>query len=129
MDYTIQNLEKHEDHRGWLTELLRTDEIGEFNQVYCATIEPGEKRGGHYHKNRKEWFTIVRGDGVFKLWNKELAKLKEVICIPVSGKDLTRIHIPVDMFHEIENTGDSELIFVSAISDLYDKDNSDTYYG
>jgi len=124
MNYKIKTLEKKTDDRGTLIEVLRSDEVGEFNQIYSATIKPGKTRGQHYHKGRKEWFCVLKGEGVYRIkdiktGNTEYVKIKE--------GDYKQIELEPMLWHSIENTGKEDLIFVSAISDLYDKKNPDTF--
>jgi len=47
MNVEIRSLEKHEDERGLLLEILKGDEINEsIQQIYFSTSEPGAVRGG-----------------------------------------------------------------------------------
>jgi UDP-2-acetamido-2,6-beta-L-arabino-hexul-4-ose reductase len=124
MKYKIRELKKNIDDRGTLVEVLRSDEVGEFNQIYSATIKPGKMRGGHYHKDRKEWFCILTGEGIYKIKDIDTG---EEIEIPIREGEFKQIELEPGLYHEIYNTGEKDLIFVSAISDLYDKNNSDTY--
>ena len=126
MNYKIRRLKPNTDNRGTLVELLRSDEVGAFNQIYCATIKPGCSRGGHYHKERKEWFCIIQGEGIYKIRD---IKTGQEVQLPIGANDYIQIELSPGNWHEIRNSGDSDLIFVSAISDLYDKMNSDTYKG
>lgn len=124
MRYKIRELKKNIDDRGILLELLRSDEVGQFNQIYTANIKPGKERGGHYHKVRKEWFCVIKGEGRYELHDL-LTGGKDSISIKES--DFKQIELPPMIYHKVINTGDQDLIFVSAISDLYNKDNPDTY--
>lgn len=124
MNYKIRELKKNTDERGTLIEVLRSDEVGEFNQVYSATIEPGKMRGGHYHKQRKEWFCVLKGNGIYIVKDIQTG---EQIDIPINEGEYKQIELSPGLYHEIHNTGNTEMIFVSAISDLYYKDNSDTF--
>ena len=124
MNYKLRKLKKNTDERGTLIEVLRSDEVGQFNQVYSATIRPGYTRGGHYHKKRKEWFCILKGEGEYTIRDIKTGESK---VIPIKENDYTQIELSSGLWHEIKNTGKEDLIFVSAISDLYDKNNPDTY--
>lgn len=124
MNYKIKNLEKHTDDRGTLIELLRSDQVGTFNQIYTATIKPGYSRGSHYHKERKEWFCVISGEGIYRIQDVETLDIEEII---IKEGDFKQIELKPGLWHQITNTGEKDLIFVSAISDLYDKDNPDTF--
>ncbi len=58
-------MKKHVDERGFFQELLRED-LGDFKdfnvkQISWFSIEPGEERGGHYHKKQTEKFVVLEG--------------------------------------------------------------------
>ena len=124
MNYKVKNLFKATDDRGTLIELLRSDESGTFNQIYTANIKPGCFRGGHYHKERKEWFCVIQGQGTYKIRDIKTGEEKK---IDVCGEDFIQIELPPYNWHQITNTGKKDLIFVSAISDCYSKNNPDTF--
>ncbi len=125
--YQVKNLEKHADKRGWLVEMLKTDEIDagqSIKQIYAATIEPGCFRGGHYHKKRIEWFFIIGDNAEIIL---EDIKTKEKIIIPVSSKRLQRITIYPEIAHVVINRGTEVVILLSAQNNIYDPRNADTH--
>jgi len=124
MNYKIKELKQNTDERGTLIEVLRSDEVGTFNQVYSATIKPGCVRGGHYHKERKEWFCVLKGSGVYHI--RDLIT-DDIADIYIREGEYKQIELKPGIYHEIRNTGDTEMVFVSVISDLYDKNNSDTF--
>lgn len=124
MNYKIRELEKHIDERGTLVEVLRSDEVGQFNQIYTATIKPGYTRGGHYHKERREWFCVISGEGIYRIKDVETDDEEEIF---IKEGEYKQIELRPGLYHEIKNIGEKDLIFVSAISDLYDKNNSDTF--
>lgn len=124
MNYRIRKLQKKIDKRGTLIEVLRSDKVGEFNQIYSATIKPGHSRGKHYHKKRKEWFCVLKGEGIYTIKN---IKGDECEIIDFKDGEYWQIELGPKLWHEIRNTGDEDLIFVSAISDLYNPNEPDTY--
>ena len=64
--YSIVDLELHSDYRGDLYEVMRfiTQDIPSQGQIYVYTVNPGERRGDHYHIDKKEWFICVIGSKV-----------------------------------------------------------------
>lgn len=62
-------LEKHIDERGSLFEILRFKdlEIPGDGQLYTFTINPGKRRGDHYHIKKREWFSCVSGRAIVLL--------------------------------------------------------------
>lgn len=124
----IRKIEKHSDKRGWLAEVLREDMVGKFKQVYVFTMLPNidEVRGGHYHKNRTEWFCCIKGKVKVTLHYIDEDDERDYI---LSGQadDLQSIEIPPMTWHEVKNVGSRTAIVISGISDLYDKEEPDTY--
>jgi len=61
--YALEALTVHRDPRGALFEALRfsSQDIQLGGQIYVYTVEPGARRGDHFHENKCEWFTCVAG--------------------------------------------------------------------
>lgn len=114
----ILKIKKNKDERGWLAETFRADRIGDFKQVYVATIAPQETRANHYHKKKLEWLCVIKGKAAIKLANKTFK---------VSDKDLKLIRISPLTLHKITNIGKEDLYVIVASSKLYNKKNPDTY--
>jgi len=69
-------LRKHNDQRGWLSELFRQDDMpAEFHPVmgYISLSEPGIVRGPHEHAEQADFFCFL-GPGNFKvyLWDNRV---------------------------------------------------------
>ena len=64
----MQRLEQYIDDRGWLVEFVNASSIGTIAQVKVINFKkPHVKRGGHYHKLRKEWIVCFFGKCEVKL--------------------------------------------------------------
>src|SRR6266436_6337135 len=61
--FEIRDLVLRRDERGFLFEVLRfvDDGVPAEGQVYVFSVEPGRRRGDHYHLHKQEWFTCVQG--------------------------------------------------------------------
>jgi dTDP-4-dehydrorhamnose 3,5-epimerase-like enzyme len=60
----IKELSLFRDERGWLAEILASDDNSEkIKQIHFALSKPGAVRGNHYHKNRTEWLCVTSGAG------------------------------------------------------------------
>src|SRR3972149_2828943 len=59
----IKQLTRHADERGYLMELLRSDDptFTKFGQCYVALNYPGVVRAWHYHKKQDDYFAVVKG--------------------------------------------------------------------
>ncbi|HXG36582.1 MAG TPA: dTDP-4-dehydrorhamnose 3,5-epimerase family protein, partial [Dehalococcoidia bacterium] len=59
----IKKLVRHADERGFLMELLRSDDafFSKFGQTYVSMNYPGVVRAWHYHKKQDDYFVCVKG--------------------------------------------------------------------
>ena len=67
---TIKDLDLYADERGWLTELVRSDELpGGFEPAmsYLSMTIAGTVRGPHEHKYQTDYFCFV-GPSDFKVY-------------------------------------------------------------
>lgn len=60
--FSIKKVKTFDDKRGSLFEALRfkTESIPGNGQIYVYTVEPGARRGDHFHKNKEEWFFLCK---------------------------------------------------------------------
>ena len=127
-DVQILELEKKSDERGWLTEVLRNDQLDgykEFGQVFVAVAPPGKVRGNHYHNRKIEWFFVPMGTALLLLKDLETEKEEEVIM----GEDhLKTVKITPGIVHAIKNTGDKEMVLLVYTNEPFNPGNPDTYY-
>ena len=66
----IRPLQRHQDKRGWLCEVFRTDELDATDYPsmgYVSLSHPGVVRGPHEHREQADFFVFM-GPGHFKLW-------------------------------------------------------------
>ncbi len=66
-------LATHEDHRGWLVELYREDELAAEQRpvmAYVSQTQPGVARGPHEHVDQTDYFAFIGpGDFDIYLWD------------------------------------------------------------
>ena len=107
----IKALRRHEDHRGWLTELFRSDELPDEFQpamAYVSSTEPGIIRGPHEHREQADFFHFV-GPSTFRiyLWDARKASTtcgyKDIIEAGESNPQ--SIVIPAGVVHAYKNIG------------------------
>ena len=69
----VKNLQVIPDERGWLMEILRSDDdiFKKFVQVYMTTAYPGVVKGWHYHKIQTDNFTCINGMMKVVLYDSE----------------------------------------------------------
>ncbi len=111
----------HADDRGSFTEFMRTDGQGQFS---VNISKPHIRKGGHWHQSKHEKFLVVYGQGVIRL---RQVGCTEVVRYPVSGEKLEVVEIPPGYTHEIENTGDGDMVTLMWVNENYDPNHPDTY--
>lgn len=111
----------HEDARGAFTEFLRTDGQG---QVSVNLSHPHIKKGGHWHQSKHEKFLVVAGKGVIRLRKVDS---DTILTYHVSGDKLEVVEIPPGYTHDIENTGDGDMVTLMWADECFDPVHPDTY--
>ena len=108
------------DDRGWFlkaitgTEERLPDQTGE---VYLTMGKPGQAKGGHYHPEAVEWFTIIEGSALLRL---EDIKTLETMEIEMSLEKAITVFIPNNVAHVVVNNGESNFILLAYTDKLYD---------
>ena len=115
-------LTMHEDARGSFTEFLR---LGGAGQVSVNIAHPGITKGNHWHHTKNEKFLVVSGSGVIRFRKAGEAR---VIEYPVSGERLTVVDIPTGYTHNIENTGETDMVTIMWANECFDREKPDTVY-
>lgn len=115
-------LKMNVDHRGSFTEFIRTADRG---QVSINISKPGITKGNHWHHTKNEKFLVVSGEGIIRF--RKIGEDK-VIEYRVSGEKLTVVDIPVGYTHSIVNVGDTDLVTVMWVNELFDPKSPDTNF-
>ena len=116
------NLKMNIDQRGSFTEFIKTPDRG---QVSINISKPGITKGNHWHHTKNEKFLVVSGKGQIRF--KKVGSV-EVIEYNVTGEKLEVVDIPTGYTHSIVNMGESDLVTVMWVNEIFDQDNPDTYY-
>ena len=114
-------LDVKRDQRGWLAEVLRSQETG---QIFVSVTKPGITRGNHWHHSKTEKFLVVQGEAVIRLRQMSEA---EVIEYPVSGADAKIVDIPPGYTHCITNIGRTDLVTLFWANEPFDSQRPDTF--
>lgn len=117
-------LEKKEDERGWLVELLKKKDLSKFGQISLSITKPGFKRGGHYHTRKNEWFCVIKGKGELILKDIKTNKVEKFI---LDSNDLQIIKIPPNKAHIIQNISDEDMYLLIHVDEQFDKKDPDTF--
>lgn len=111
----------HSDARGSFTELLH---MAGYGQVSVNVSKPHIVKGEHWHHTKHEKFIVLSGAGVIRLRKPEEAT---VITYRVSGDVYQVVDIPPGYTHNIENTGDTDMITLMWANERFDADRPDTW--
>ena len=115
-------LDMKSDERGSFTEFIKSDEKG---QVSVNIAKPGITKGNHWHHTKNEKFLVVSGEAViaFRKVGEE-----EVIEYRVSGDDLKVVDIPCGYTHNIQNVGNTDLVTVMWVNEVFNQNKPDTFF-
>ena len=124
-DVIIRELKRYTDHRGWLIELFRQDELDkELFPVmsYISETKPGIARGPHEHVDQTDYFGFIGpSDFDLYLWdNRENSPTykKKVVVRLGSSKPAVAI-VPPGVVHAYRNVGDVPGIVFNAPNRLF----------
>ena len=115
-------LKMNVDQRGSFTEFLKTSERG---QVSVNISKPHITKGNHWHHTKNEKFLVVSGKGVIRFRKIDSEDIIEYL---VSGEKLEVVDIPIGYTHNIENLGDTDMVTIMWVNEVFDKEKPDTYF-
>ena len=116
-------LKMNEDTRGSFTELLKTQNCGQFS---VNVSKPGVTKGQHWHNSKWEFFIVVSGRGLIQ---ERKIGTDEVLNFEVSGDKIEAVHMLPGYTHNIINLSDTEnLVTVMWANELFDPARPDTFY-
>ncbi len=127
----IKNLKVIPDERGWLMEILRSDEkiFTNFGQVYITTAYPGVVKGWHYHKKQYDNFTCIRGMMKVALYDgREDSPTNGTVMELFSGeKNPVLIHVPPGIYHGFKAVGTETAYFLNVPTLPYNYEEPDEF--
>ena len=116
-------LNMNEDARGSFTEILKTENSGQFS---VNISKPGITKGQHWHNTKWEFFVVVSGKGLIQ---QRKIGTDEVINIKVSGDKITAVHMLPGYTHNIINLSDTEdLVTLMWANEQFDPNKPDTFW-
>ena len=115
-------LKMNTDNRGSFTEFLKSNDRG---QVSVNISRPGITKGNHWHHTKNEKFLVVSGRGVIRFRKIDGT---EIIEYHVSGEKLEVVDIPVGYTHNIENLGETDMVTIMWVNEIFNPDKPDTYF-
>ena len=122
-DKVIFPLKMNIDERGSFTELLKTENCGQFS---VNISKPGITKGQHWHHSKWEFFIVVSGHALIQ---ERKIESDEIIEFEVSGDKIEAVHMLPGYTHNIINLSDTDnLITIMWANERFDPEHPDTYY-
>lgn len=124
---TIINRRLIADDRGWFLKAItgtEEDIPSHTGEVYLTMGKPGQAKGGHYHPEAVEWFTIIEGTAILKL---EDIVTHERLDIEMSLEKAITVFIPNNVAHIVVNNSDKDFILLAYTDKLYDPKDTIAY--
>lgn len=115
------------DERGWFLKAITGTEENIPNhtgEVYLTMGKPGQAKGGHYHPEAVEWFTIVQGSAILKLEDMETHERRD---IPMSLAKAITVFIPNQVAHVVVNDSNEDFILLAYTDKLYNPEDTISY--
>lgn len=115
-------LKMNVDARGSFTEIIRTNDRGQFS---VNISKPNITKGNHWHHTKNEKFVVVSGKGLIQF--RKIGS-DEVIDYHVHGDNIEVVDIPTGYTHNIINEGDTDLVTFMWCNECFDPANPDTHF-
>ena len=119
----VYPLHMKRDGRGSLTELLKTQNCGQFS---VNISKPGMTKGQHWHNSKWELFIVVSGHALVR---ERRVGTDEVWEFEVSGENLQAVHMLPGYTHSITNLSQEEnLVTLMWANEQLDGKRPDTFF-
>ena len=108
------------DDRGWFLKAItgtEEDIPSHTGEVYLTMGKPGQAKGGHYHPEAVERFTIIEGCAILKLEDMETHERRD---IEMPFEKAQTVFIPNGVAHIVVNNSDKNFILLAYTDKLYD---------
>lgn len=115
------------DERGWFLKAItgiEEDIPSHTGEVYLTMGKPGQGKGGHYHPEAVEWFTVIEGEAVLQLEDIATHERRD---IEMSLEKAITVFIPNNVAHIVKNNSDKEFILLAYTDKLYDPKDTISY--
>ena len=111
------------DVRGSFTELLKTENCGQFS---VNISKPGITKGQHWHNTKWEFFIVVSGHGLIQ---QRKIGTEEILNFEVSGAEIQAVHMLPGYTHNIINLSETEnLVTLTWANECFDPEKPDTFF-
>ena len=111
---------KIEDNRGWFLKVMTGRENGlptYTGEIYTVYSENGASRGGHYHIQATEWFTLLHGKANLELYD---IHTKERHTIELDTEEARTIVVPPNVAHRFDAFENKSFMIIAYTNCLYE---------
>ncbi len=116
-------LKMNVDARGSFTEMLKTENCGQFS---VNISKPGITKGQHWHHTKWEFFIVVHGEALIQQRKIDTDETWE---FRVSGEKIEAVHMLPGYTHNIINLSETEdLVTVMWANEAFDPNHPDTFF-
>ena len=119
------------DERGFLMELLRSDEplFQKFGQVYVSVAYPGVVKGWHFHKVQTDFIAVVKGMAKLVLFDRRNGSptAGTVSEFFIGELNPTLVKIPPLVLHGMKGIGQEPAYFINCPTEVYHYEKPDEY--
>ena len=127
----IKQLARHADERGFLMELVRSDDsiFTKFGQCYVSMNYPGVVRAWHWHKKQDDFFVVVKGMikvGLYDLREGSPTQ-GEAAEFYLGDNNSIMLKIPVGVVHGYKTVGTEPSLLINFPSEVYNPEVPDEY--
>lgn len=127
----VRALRPHEDERGSLTEVLRSDWEGftGFGQAILTLNQPGVIRAWHWHARQTDVIVVIAGRALLPLYDgRATSRTFGVIEEHVGeGKRPIALFVPPGVYHGYKTLGQVAALILNFPDQLYDPTSPDEH--
>lgn len=126
-----KQLKKNADERGYLMELVRSDDpiFSKFGQCYVSMNYPGVVRAWHWHEKQDDYFVVVQGMIRVGLYDmREGSPTRgEVNEFYLGDNNAIVLKIPIGVAHGYKTVGTEPSLLVNFPTEVYDAKEPDEF--
>lgn len=115
---------KIEDSRGWFLKVITGKENGlpaYTGEIYTVFSKNGASRGGHYHIQATEWFTLLQGKSNLELYD---ILTHERLTILLDINNPITIVVPPNVVHRFDAIEQQPFLLLAYTDILYKPDDT-----
>ncbi|NLI97236.1 dTDP-4-dehydrorhamnose 3,5-epimerase [bacterium] len=127
----IKALKVIPDERGWLMEILRSDDFffEKFGQAYLSVVYPDAIKGWHYHHIQRDNLCVIRGMAKLVMYDSrpESSTKGNLMELFVGDRNALLVSIPPGVAHGMKGIGTEPAFFINIPTELYNYDEPDEF--